>query len=262
LKKTETLFVKTIIIPFALLMLGANGCLNGDKNNSNVDIEKFVDSTGVEWRVLTQDDKGNKLIITEYVYGVTEVIEDELTHNIIGVSYNSTDVYTFLGQSDVLKLALDDWFIVKLAPELKEIALPVENINNDVRTEPGANEVNSHDTFFDVAVFENESAGWTSAGTGIATADNTLFVLSISEVNKYKNYGTLNIEGVTTIWNERANDFFISAWWLRSPSYSTLAPMVCIRTDNSDKSWFISIRNANRPSGFRPALWVVSIDDI
>lgn len=103
----KKLFV--LLIAFLVIGIGLSGC-SGDK------IEKFTDSTGVEWRVLTTDKDGNKLIITEHIHG-TKHIEDL---GLQGVQYNNKNTYTRLNDSDGLKPALKQWFAKNLSLELKE----------------------------------------------------------------------------------------------------------------------------------------------
>jgi hypothetical protein len=209
----------------AIIGLGLSGCSN---------VEIFTDSTGVEWRVLTVDDYGNRLIITERnAYGL------DPADGFLRVPYNTEDIYTRLNDSDGLRPALNDWFSTVLAPELRKLALPAENVNNDVR-EAG-------EWFGDFEAFssmrnENEPAGWTFAGSGEATPENSLFVLSISEVNKYRNLGTLNL-----------NDAF---FWLRSPGFSDKHRVAVMVVSDTERLPIVSSTRAFHKFGFRPALWV------
>ncbi|HSV86682.1 MAG TPA: DUF6273 domain-containing protein [Levilinea sp.] len=204
--------------------------------------ERFTDSTGVEWRVLTEDADGNKLIITEHAHGVTG--RDGET-----VAYNSTNNYTRLGESDMLRPALNIWFTNILAPELKEIALPAENVDNDVRFEPGGTEWQS----------ENSLEGLTRAGDGIALPENALFVLSISEVNQYFTNSTNNITlKITNRVLRRPNRELrgtdvARSWWLRSPSGNPAYPIAYVSVDTEA---FIFNLSADEPIWFRPALWI------
>ncbi|MBS3900722.1 MAG: hypothetical protein KGZ54_01685, partial [Dethiobacter sp.] len=50
-----------------VVTLGLSGCF-GYKE----EITLFTDSTGVQWRVLAEDGKGNRLIITEHVHGLVQ----------------------------------------------------------------------------------------------------------------------------------------------------------------------------------------------
>jgi hypothetical protein len=156
----------------AVVAIGFSGCFSHE-----AEIRVFTDSTGVQWRILSENEDGNQLIITEHVHGLTQ--------------YNSVNVYTFLEQSDRLRPALDAWFANTLAPELKEVALDAKNVNNDVRSTAESDGEN----FFEVAVHENETAGWSVAG-GTASQESPLFILSISEVNKCTRLGTLNMQGI------------------------------------------------------------------
>jgi hypothetical protein len=214
----------------------------------------FTDSTGVQWRVLAEDSAGNKLIITEHVHGLVRRITD-VSDNLQGVAqYNSTNSYTRLSESKELRPALNKWFADTLAPELKEVALPVESVDNDVRLEPGGF-VDIHEAYRLMAG-ENEPAGLTSAGVGDATPGNSLFVLSISEVNEYVRLGTLNIQGMALVyWSDLDDHYVRASWWLRSPGYSTAYPVAIVGAGDTSGAR-LSIASATEIHGFRPALWV------
>jgi len=215
--------------------------------DSNKNLETFIDSRGISWVVLTVDENGNKLVITEHVHGMTK--------------YNTENIYTFLGDSDDLRLALNEWFVNQLAPELEAVALPVENVNNDVRRSPRGGDINHPQISLDIHnafvrdSTENTSDGLSMAGSGIATADNAIFILSISEVNKYRR--TLN---VTANAFNRENDFSVS-WWLRSPGMHTNSPVAIMNYRDSDNDSIISSVPADETYGFRPALWISSIPE-
>ncbi len=230
-----------MLIAFLVIGIGLSGC-SGDK------IEKFTDSTGVEWRVLTTDKDGNKLIITEHIHG-TKHIEDL---GLQGVQYNNKNTYTRLNDSDGLKPALKQWFAKNLSLELKERALPVENMDNDVRKELNTVEDSSeeHMAIYD----ENEQEGWTTAGSGIATPENSIFVLSISEVNQYESLGTLNIQNVQYK-VENPNPYILAYWWLRSPGSGTDTVAIMSEADTTREAIFTSV-SATAKIGFRPALWI------
>jgi len=183
----------------------------------------FTDSSGVVWRVLAMDSSGNKLITTEHVHG-------------FGTIYHSTNIYIRLHNSNRLRPTLNTWFNNTLAPELKAIAMPAENLQNDVRPEPGGFWTN-----------ENEPAGWTSAGLGAATASNALFVLSVSEANRYAT--TLN--RVSYDVNARTQP---RQWWLRSPGGAAGGNITVAHIDVSGSMNASTATNA--ALGFRPALWV------
>lgn len=224
MKKIWTLMIIVVVT------LGLSGCIGYEE-----EITVFTDSTGVQWRVLAEDGKGNQLIITEYVHGL--------------VQYNSSNVYTFLGQSDGLRIALNAWFVDTLAPELRENALLAGNVDNDVRLTIG-DDVDL--SFFEVTVHENEAAGWTVAATGAASPENSLFVLSISEVNKYSNLGTLNIQGKQV---SPYGNLVPAAWWLRSPGSCSEGP-VALMSAGDTKGAVITVVPATEKYGFRPALWI------
>ncbi|MCL1881877.1 MAG: hypothetical protein FWF76_06840 [Oscillospiraceae bacterium] len=192
----------------------------------------FTDNTGIEWRILTIDKNGNKLIITESAFGP--------------VQYNSTNVYTRLGDSDVLRPALNEWFVYELASELKERALPAMNLDNDVRLSPSSN--------VDERLRENSSEGLTYAGEGEATAENSLFVLSLSEVNQYNRAGEF-LGGMMGFFgrNER-----LGVGWLRSPGVSYKSPnlQTLVGEHHDTDGPLITPATADYYGYFRPALWV------
>jgi hypothetical protein len=200
----------------------------------------FTDNSGIVWRVLHIDNAGNRLLITEHVHG-------------IDTQFHSTALFVPLHRSDRLRPALNDWFNNTLSSELRVRALPASNLLSDVRSQPG-NDPNWYR--------ENESAGWTSAGSGTATAANAMFVLTLSEVNRY-----FPVEHTSPIVAESSlvaanTEGSLSAWWLRSPggpfsqwdsNYQAHATAISI-------TGTLQSRDVN-PSpdtniGFRPALWV------
>ena len=238
MKQIWTLMIVVVVT------LGLSGCFRYEE-----EITVFTDSTGVQWRVLAEDGNGNQLIITEYVHGF---VQDNSSYGL--VQYNSSNVYTFLGQSDGLRIALNTWFVDTLAPELRENALPAGNVDNDVRLTIGASaNENVAEVFFVVTVHENEAAGWTVAATGTASPENSLFVLSISEVNKYSNLGTLNVQGMVRVVPE--GHFVPAAWWLRSPGISSEGPVALMSAGDTDGARITAVP-ASEKYGFRPALWI------
>lgn len=226
MNKRMCMFMALVVV--GVLVLG--GCVRYETG-----AKVFTDSTGIEWRVLAENEDGNLLLITEHVHGITQ--------------YNSANAYTFLGQSDRLRPALDEWFTDSLAPELKEAALEAQNVNNDVRSTAESEGID----FFGVAVHENEKAGWSVAG-GKATQENPLFILSISEVNKYTRLGSLNMQGMAHIVE---HDLYApAAWWLRSPGSSVEAPVAIVSAGDTNSAR-ITAAPATEKYGFRPALWIV-----
>jgi len=225
LKKWQLILATIVLLALAGLMLYR-------RINS---VEIFVDSAGITWRVLTEDANGNRLIITEYVQG--------------GTQYNTTDIFTPLSQSDGMRPALDAWFADMLAPELKELALPTENVDSDVRIE--AKPIDGF-AFYEASGAlrnEREPAGLTTAGAGEATPENSLFILSISEVNEYLRRGTLNMQSYFY------GGVMPTSWWLRSPgTRAGTVSMVWWR--ESERRWHFDNISATVEVGFRPALWI------
>ena len=185
----------------------------------------FMDTRGIVWRVIATDGNAT-LIMTEHVHGV-------------GVQYNTTNVYTRLSQSN-LRIALDGWGAMNLAPELAARARVPNNVDNDVRDAPGE---------WWPIVEENGAAGRTSPGAAVANVNGALFVLSLSEVNHYAaTVGTTNEERIA-----RDTSGTIRFWWLRSPGAAENSSSVAIVDTNGTRN----ARNAlNTSFGFRPALWI------
>ena len=212
-----------------VILIGFIGLGIFDNTNSS---PIFTDSTGIEWRILNQDDSGNMLIITERAHGVIGGCCEELPCMRGGiVAYSTINNYKRLNESDVLRYALNEWFKYALATELKEVALPAKNIDNDVRSEPGGLGWE----------MENSLEGLSAAGAGSATPENSLFILSISEVNQY--FGSRKaLQGIC-----------LRSWWLRSPGGDAERPIAYVRVDTEAFIWHVE---ATESMWFRPALWI------
>jgi len=190
----------------------------------------FRDSRGILWRVIAAEGS-SRLIMKEHLAQTS-------------VGYNTTNVYTRLSQSDMRRL-LNNWGAANLAPELRERARVPNNVDNDVRS-------NWDTTSPAWSAAENAAAGWTSPGVAAANANEALFILSISEINRYASaVGTTNAERVM---RTVAQNWAIH-WFLRSPGNSENLPVAIVATNGA-----ISARNAPAPgetAGFRPALWIM-----
>ena len=191
----------------------------------------FTDSNGNVWRVLAVDGSGNKLIITEHVHGLGTM------YHMGAVTANS---YVRLQDTNRLRPALNTWYDTNLGSELRTRALPANNLDNDVRSGP------SMPWDWDL---ENAPAGWTSAGTGTAAANTALFVLSISEVNRYSAAGTLNQIARDPNGNARL-------WWLRSPGTGTTGPASNVRENGQIAHVNSTAASMLTVQGFRPAMWI------
>ncbi|MBS3902010.1 MAG: hypothetical protein KGZ54_08345 [Dethiobacter sp.] len=225
-----------LIAVVTFVAMGLSGCFSNE-----AEIRVFTDSTGVQWRILFEDEDGYQLIITEYVHGLTQ--------------YNSINVYTFLGKSDRLGPALNAWFANTLAPELREVALVAENVNNDVRLTAEGYGLTAEDDvlkFHAEVVHENGTAGWSVAG-GTASQESRLFILSISEVNKYVTLGTLNMQGMEYLIEHGL--YVPAGWWLRSPGSNVKSPVAIMSAGDTDGARIVAAP-ATEKSGFRPALWI------
>jgi hypothetical protein len=188
------------------------------------------ENTSVVWRVLYEDEALYRLIITEYVHGYE-------------TAYHSANTFVPLHRSNVLRPALNAWFYDNLSPELRMRAVTAANVDGDVRSEPGGR---------DGWQRENAAEGWTIPDSGsFVTASNTIFILSVSEVNRY--FGD-NLADRVAI---RVDDILTAPWWLRSPGAG--ATLVTNNTMSFvDSTGIIHPSRANRYSniGFRPAMWI------
>jgi len=187
----------------------------------------FTDTQGIVWRVIAAE--GNsRLIMTEHVH-------------MQGVQYNIHNLYARLSQSN-LRGALDDWGAENLASELAERARVPNNVDNDLRSD--------WDTTNPAwSATENGAAGWTSPGAAAVNANEALFVLSISEVNRYAAaVGTTSEERIARNAAGAANH-----WWLRSPGDGLFSVSVLdFRGTVFNAMADSSVMNF----GARPALWI------
>ena len=184
----------------------------------------FTDSRGIVWRVIAAE--GNtRLIMTEHVH-------------MQGTLYNLENVYTRLSQSN-LRVGLDIWGAMNLAPELAARARVPNNVDNDVRATHG-----------NWSATENGAAGWTSPGAAAANAPGALFVLSISEVHRYAAaVGTTNEERIARDTAGAAN-----FWWLRSPGSNAPSLASIVVTLGTVGTWNANLMTMSL--GARPALWI------
>jgi len=185
----------------------------------------FMDSLGIVWRVIAEEGD-SRLIMTEHV-------------RMLGTQYNTTNVYRRLSQSH-LRAVLNSWGDLNLAPELAARARTPNNVDNDVRS--------AHSTGHNMWREENGAAGWTSPGAAAVNAPGALFVLSVSEVNRYAAaVGTTNAERRTSDLDGRSRH-----WWLRSPGGGSPVAHV----SNNGEIGSVSANFANATQGVRPALWI------
>jgi hypothetical protein len=183
----------------------------------------FIDSNDVVWRVLYRDGDGNRLIMTQYVHGV-------------GTAFNSTNIYTRLQDSDRLRPALNNWFNNVMGENVRSFALPAGNMLTDIRSEPSSLTLTT----------EVGEVGWTYAGFGAVNAENSLFVLSVSEVNRFNTAGTLNMSATLPDGTGAG-----TVWWLRSPGggTGTASRIAVVGTS-------LTSNNATTANSFRPAVWI------
>lgn len=199
--------------------------------------ERFMDSTGIVWRTIAE--QGNhRLIITEHVHGY-------------GTAYHSTYTYTRLNNAAILRPALNAFWENNISPELRAKIVPANGMNNDIRHQPGGDW--HHGTPND-ADRENEAVARTSPSSGTATPDNSIFILSISEVNEY--FGQPPA-GYWTYYTRIAYDTAGTPqfWWLRSPGGFVAGPVAIVGSGGE-----IACIYANHTTiGYRPAIWVDAV---
>ena len=186
----------------------------------------FTDSRGIVWRVIAASGS-SRLIMTEHVH-------------MPETQYNLTNVYTRLSQSN-LRTVLNTWGSENLALELAARARVPNNVDNDVRAAPS--QLNGWQE-------ENGAAGWTSPGAATANAPGALFVLSISELNRYAAaVGTTGTE-------RRARNAagMTKRWWLRSPAGTSSSGVVMMNVNGYLTSSAATFTDAVQ--GVRPALWI------
>ena len=178
--------------------------------------DTFADNN-VTWRVLHENAQGDRLIMTETVQGWERgmIANDR--------RYNTTNVWTPLRESN-LQNTLNNWWGTNVSNALRNVATPVENMD--------ANYGNSTSAPGEGAVAENGS--------------NTLFILSLTEVERYLPTATSRI-GSDRNEQERL-------WYLRSQRSiaGTDFPVNAIRADGLASSQ----RTDMTAIGFRPVMWI------
>jgi hypothetical protein len=197
--------------------------------------QTFTDpASGVLWRLLNTDASGNKLIITDAVYGYSQ-------------PYNNANTFTDYATGEpIIKGSMNNWYASnagKLADIDKAWAvanLPIEN--------PGMSSGWSETVFNDIDwVYSlTNSAGLNDA----AGTTGVVFPLSVSDVAEY---GTAGTGVLNNIAYDIDPNYSTSAriWWLRSPgSNATIV-------SNVTTTGSVTYVNATSTSrGFRPALWI------
>jgi len=180
---------------------------------------------GIVWRVLHNDGAGHRLIITERVH-------------MVGARYNTTNIYTRLGVSNA-RAALNNWWGPNVTGALGNVAVPALNVENDVRSAHGSWNNN-----------EQGAAGISAPGSGAVqeNGSNALFILSLSEVNRY----FTNTDGARRAALHGGTATNWQPWWLRSPGNTATNRVAGISTAGH--------RNArpanNTEPGLRPAMWI------
>lgn len=188
--------------------------------------ETFTDDAGVEWKILSTDASGNRLVMTTKVYGY-------------GTQYNTSNTWNTLDTDrNNLKLALQDFYEKTAGSDTKADAIAYESPLPDVRS-----------TYGNWSEGENAPEGWSRAGVNVAEIDgsNAVFALSISEANEY-----LGNAPAGKLANDASDAGIPRSWWLRSPGASSAGPASFVNLYGdvgNGIAW-------NEGRGFRPALWL------
>ena len=210
---------------------------------------------GVTWRVLDNDNlhPGYALIITEHVHHVGTIFHS----NTSTVANNMSQYFPWanmMAQTNAAHIspirgAMDTFWTHNVAgTTLADAAVQAVGLNRDVRTTHG-----------NWNAGENSANGWTSPGVGTSvTSRNSLFILSVSEVNRYFSATTgANGRQAQTPAQFAANPNSPATadntpWWLRSPGSSAAHPCSDVSTSGNVGNATASL--ASR--GLRPALWI------
>jgi hypothetical protein len=224
---TETIVANRIGLKATAQEGGATATVNISVTERT--LEKFTDSEGVSWLVLTDDGNGHKLIMTEYVYG-------------FDTKYDIGGLWKQLDTGTTLKTALQNFYSGTMGSEIGTAAVSYEFPLADVRT--------AYNDGAGWQIDENQPSGRSKVGSDPAdktNGSNVIFVLSISEYNEW-----------LPVANRVANDATATdtprVWWLRSPGTS-----VATCTNMSTSGVINGVGAAsNLGRGFRPALWVDS----
>jgi hypothetical protein len=206
----------------------------------------FTDCTGVEWRVISEDGSGNKLIITEYVYYNNTL---DTPPNGQG-SYIQIDGQTFQkyeNSTGTTRPRMNEWYSAQTSSTLKSKAR-IPNLSYEYATNTEAWSADA-----------NNSAAYSSAGAAANGVTNGIvFPLSVSEVNAFlKPYGKDVVRGRAkgVVYAEEGRNY-----WLRSPGNITTPQVAVMSVYNRDKtySYLITPVTVTTPFVifFRPAMWI------
>jgi|GEM_PF-3717962 len=194
--------------------------------------ERFTDANGISWTVLTIDENGNRLIATH-------------NHLLPSVQYHSVNTFVTLSNSDGARPALNAFWNT-IDPALRVAARPAAGIDTDVFSAP---------TYRNLPA-ENAPAGLTfvNPANPPVTANNALFILSLSEYNRYNPPTGRPL----TMGNQQYSI------WLRSPGGATFgggglsassAPQ--LRRFFNMGSWFHASYNNTASSAYlHPVMWI------
>ncbi|MCL2521298.1 MAG: hypothetical protein FWE36_00385 [Erysipelotrichales bacterium] len=187
----------------------------------------------IDWIIVYIDDNNNALIMTVDVYGA-------------GTPFHNGSSFVHLPDTSHLRNALNNWW-VNVDPLLKVRAVQTNGLNQDVRNNPG--NWNSN---------ELGVQGLTTAGTNQGVAED-LFILSISEVNRFYGIGINQAERIAYGYHATSNNFEPLIWWMRSPGSGVGGQALgsgVLANGGLNNDFYGSWRNGRADIGFRPALWI------
>ena len=212
----------------------ASVTINVMVNHANVG-RTFYDAAGINWTVLHVDNDGNHLVVTTHVYG-----NNAPDATFAGRRFHSVNSFVQLRNAEIN--ARLTTFHGQMGFEMRAHALAVD-LGTDHRTtlisrldrerNPPANDGPG-------------SIGFSSASNNGPTSGNTMFILTLAEVNRY--FGTTDAARLARCRGNTARQ-----WWTRSPGHDTNITIAIIQNDGGATT---SSNATGTAQGFRPAVWI------
>lgn len=192
-------------------------------------------------QIVTSDGTGTVLIVTRDVHGG-------------GQAFNESGYFDAINNT-TLRSGLNSWWNDNVvSTELAGMARGATGANLDVRTSAV---LGGNWTPWTEWAGEDEVLGVTTPANEAVANASALFVLSVSEANRY--FGNSGIgNNAARVANGYGTDTPIS-WWLRSPGDAAVNPVAAV-----DFLGTVTTKGPNAVSvgdvstGFRPALWISS----